>query len=270
MKKKKLKYLIFFLLFLLLVLTLSIVEIFYVVQEDEYTQKNRIKTVLLGFQKVCSETESTCFACSGTVLGAVRHGDIIWHDDDIDVGILEEDVGKIDIFCKNSPDWGWRPSEFITDKSLWQFFHRCSEVEIDVFIHVKKKSQNAKTTYSFVGQCQRQWPRYFFESSPFAHTYRLGKIDTRNEVFQNSLQFFSKFYDTFPQDGILDLYVKGPENAHIFLERAYGKNWHVPMITHFHSIVSFRNSVFYFIFVLMVLVCYSTAIFILCFTECIF
>ena len=245
-------------------------EIFYVLQENEYTEKNKLRTVLLAFQKVCFKTDSTCFACCGTLLGAVRHGDIIWHDDDIDMGIFEEDVVKIDKFCRGSSDWGWRKSKTLPDSSLWIFFHRATGSEIDVFIHRKYVSNNSKVKYMLFGESYKLWPQEYFDSPPSACTYKLGKLDTRNIVFQNSLQFFEDCTESEPPTGFLDIYVKGPDNVEKYLERAYGKDWHVPRTTHFHSVVSFRNSVFYFVFLIMALVCFSVVTCILCFTECFF
>ena len=52
-------------------------------------------SILKDFVKICDENNLTYFGIAGTGIGAVRHGGFIPWDDDIDVGILREDLYKL-------------------------------------------------------------------------------------------------------------------------------------------------------------------------------
>ena len=63
------------------------------------------KEILDDFREICDAAGLTWFAIGGTLLGAVRHQDMIPWDDDIDIGILREDYQRLkEIVSKKHSD----------------------------------------------------------------------------------------------------------------------------------------------------------------------
>ena len=56
--------------------------------------KDKFYKIMHKFDKICTENDIPYFAICGTLLGSVRHGEMIPWDDDIDVGILEDEFEK--------------------------------------------------------------------------------------------------------------------------------------------------------------------------------
>ncbi|MEE1198068.1 MAG: LicD family protein [Acutalibacteraceae bacterium] len=57
--------------------------------------------ILKFVDKVCRENNINYFLAGGSLLGAIRHGEIIPWDDDLDIGMLREDFEKFRKICPN-------------------------------------------------------------------------------------------------------------------------------------------------------------------------
>lgn len=60
--------------------------------------------MLHRFDEICKKHDIRYFACDGTLLGAIRHNGYIPWDDDLDIGIMREDMKKLAAVPKE--EWG--------------------------------------------------------------------------------------------------------------------------------------------------------------------
>lgn len=130
------------------------------------------ENLYLGMEKVhkiLEEKKLPYFAICGTLLGAVRHGEIIPWDDDIDIGILEEDIDKF-----NSINFG-----FVTHPPSSK---GCGKIYIDkekkAFIDIFPFRKNEEKYEYSEDLARSKWPgEYFVEGEIFPlRKYKFGKI----------------------------------------------------------------------------------------------
>ena len=135
------------------------------------------------FDKFCQKHDIKYWAVAGTALGLIRNKGIIPHDDDIDVGMLEEDYNKLirlkDEFKKD----GYileknEVAKFSQQKYLNNSEHIFS-TWIDIFIFEKiTDSQNHQIVRYKSQEHRDSWPNeWFYEKELFPlRRYHFGKI----------------------------------------------------------------------------------------------
>ena len=69
-------------------------------QSDKITLRKIQLELLYNVQVICKKYNIRWFAVGGTLLGAVRHKGYIPRDDDLDIGMLQQDYEK---FIKIAP-----------------------------------------------------------------------------------------------------------------------------------------------------------------------
>ncbi len=143
------------------------------------------------------------FIICGTLLGSVREGEMIPWDDDIDIGILEEDLPAF--YNINFENYGLK-HRGVNPNGIGKIFYdnnkddsgeKMNSIFIDVFIF---KKENNKYIYS-QDWSRKKWPNeFFYEQELFPlKIYKFGNIK-----------------------------LQGPNQYKMYCERAWGKNWNIP------------------------------------------
>lgn len=178
--------------------------------------KNTIEThhqqlyELLGtFQEACNHVGVEPWATGGTLLGAVRNGKIIEHDDDIDLEITYEDYKTL---LKHEDEIEKRYSIILSKDNMCKT-HQMLKVHFknkpkawDVFIDVFPVSYDIDTnTTHMLGLPRMLWPKCHWD----------GKVDKGTDM--QKIPFGPQF-----------VHVPKDENIrHSYLKNCYGSDWMV-------------------------------------------
>jgi len=182
----------------------------------------KLKSMLIRFTSVLHKHGYNYFMIGGTLLGCVREGNIISHDDDIDLAMMKD---ELDIMLndhnlikdlKNNNLKIVKPSFFeccykirnIKNKSIFDK----SRIFIDLFSYTKFESSddnNHIIHYTDINS-RKKWPNEFF------YEYELYPLQM---MYLDNIPAFGA-YDPIP-----------------YLERSFGKDWIKPKFTHTHSIL---------------------------------
>lgn len=165
--------------------------------------------ILSVVDKICRENNITYFLAEGTLLGAVRHRNIIPWDDDVDIEMPREDYERFLELAKNKLPKGYYIQSTENDKKYWLPFAKIRKsntvfwdkswqgmkekekqnIYIDIFPldYAVKSSGNAKkqqyilrrlTTIGFVKVCgdpDNKWRTFYSKLIPMSVIHYLQK-----------------------------------------------------------------------------------------------
>ncbi len=137
-------------------------------KEEKETFYEGMKNV----DKVLKDNNIDYFVVAGSLLGVLRHGEIIPWDDDIDIGIFEKDIEKYNNLHFNSFGYKTKPIDK-DDYSCGKVFLG-RELYIDVF-----PFENIDHIYRYKeDRARRLWPNeYFYKDELFPLCrYKFGDI----------------------------------------------------------------------------------------------
>lgn len=169
------------------------------VKPNRFT-KDHARATLVALGDLFAGINTPWYLVSGTFLGAVREGDFLSHDYDIDVGINSEDLDAeaLRAAVQDHPDFvlvnenpyihQTAPQVYDIRPALFRVMH-VSGVEVDVFIHHLDEGQR------WHGSTRHRWTNDDFTLGDYT---------------------------------IADIAVRGPADADRYLTENYG-NWRVPV-----------------------------------------
>jgi len=178
-----------------------------------YTKKEVVQQIyqmLKDIDAIFKRNEILYWISFGTLLGAVRHEGLIPWDDDADLEILKKDERKL--LKVNYEHFGYKIIKMYFGYKIYPINgqkikgYDWTYPFVDIFISDIKEN----TTY-FVNEKQQSYDpncNFTMENLFPLKTYKFGNI-----------------------------YLKGPRNANIYLEKCYGNDWH----SHYYKTYDHQN-----------------------------
>lgn len=118
--------------------------------EQEYLEKAHaiLKKTLFEFDRVCRENDIQYYLICGSLLGAIRHQDLIPWDDDVDVALTRDNYNKLLAVAKkewNNEEFCWVKYSELGKGTFLDFMNRLvymkEEIPVNIFNKIKGKGR---------------------------------------------------------------------------------------------------------------------------------
>ena len=220
----------------------------------------RMLEMLKYIDAVCRKHDIKYWLCSGTLLGAVRHGGFIPWDDDVDIEMLKEDYKKFVKVMKKEPQTDYVLQTHETDPNFYFVYAKLRDLHssieetnnlcykyngifIDIFILEPSSSLRLAKLSRYL---RFRSQRLFSRKNPIAdvlfyiYTYCLyplfaffSSVGSHGQLRQRHGSFFLRpryIYDIFPLQTMnfegFDFFV--PCNSDAYLKKIYGDYMKLP------------------------------------------
>lgn len=171
----------------------------------------KLLDMLKFIDKICKQHNIRYWLCSGTLLGAVRHGGFIPWDDDVDIEMLREDYKKFETVIKdeNPSDYVLQTHQtdsnyllpfakirdrhsYIKENSVSDKFYKYKGIFIDIFILDSSSSLILFKTAHFLQYYLIMWPNCHMQKSCLKSIYLSVAFAVIHKFLFRILRFFSK------------------------------------------------------------------------------
>lgn len=172
-------------------------------KDIEKCQKNGI-ILLYNLDAICKQYNINYWISFGTLLGAVRHKGFIPWDDDIDIGMLREDIEKLKQVLKDNKDF--YVDEFFCIEHKAPFMQRCvkfkhrefnSVSDLDIFVYDRcvdfndDKLHKLHDAYKMMGKEAYQKLKDNKKNMNGIATY------SKDTIYQNIFDYYKKTTEEF-------------------------------------------------------------------------
>ena len=237
-----------------------------------YIQEGNIK-LLRALKRICEEHNIGYWILGGTLLGAVRHHGYIPWDDDIDVGMMRNDLEKFFNVMNNYPEF--RLTKYYYSKGCWQtakltYADESLPFWVDVMCHdyagneaipadklwlnIQKTRQDTineliKTNKRLIGYYTDEEVKHFRDRKLLDDVYskyliKLPEVKSNDYIYRSIDCFCSKFEKLYPVEHMLPFvemefegdFYPAPKDYDWWLLSRYGNYWELPNdIGHIHN-----------------------------------
>lgn len=176
-----------------------------------------LRDITAAIHQVCEEHGIKYWIGCGTLLGSIREGNIIAHDDDVDLCVP---VAQIDRLAAVVAPLGLKMTRFAD--GLYKISHPGKPGVVDIFAVTPLHGY-----FVYMGYARTMFPTEKYEmDDEFRTNYLLGTYRVASESIFEPLR------------------LNGPkkENALAYLHRTYGASWSKPRILFVHTLTGIRNT----------------------------
>ena len=216
MKRAK-KFLIVCSILLIAIITMSEIWVHYYTM---FSLHASLRDMTAAIHQICEDHDIKYWIGCGTLLGSIREGNIIAHDDDVDICVPVDQIARLEIAVAPR---GLQMTRFAD--GLYKISQKGKQGCVDVFSVLSLDGY-----FVYTGYARTMFPNEKYEANDdFRTHYLLGTHRVAGESIYEPLR------------------LNGPKKEHAlaYLHRTYGASWKKPRIMLVHTLTGVRCTFWY-------------------------